>query len=186
MKKQILAVCILLLGATATYAQTEKGSIIAGVNGSFSFQSTHSSKSLEFGFNPYALYFVRQNFALGLSIENNFSMFKAKSETYNRKVQHYELLFTPEMRKYFGSGKLKPFIGLSTGFIFNRYSDSEWHPKGNEFEFYLAPEAGLTWWLNDRVFIDLKAKYDLINTNYRTGDFNKIGINVGIGFKLGK
>ena len=32
----------------------------------------------------------------------------------------------------------------------------------------------------------LKAKYDLINTNYRTGDNNKIGINVGIGFKLGK
>ncbi|MDO8896846.1 MAG: hypothetical protein Q7V19_04290 [Bacteroidales bacterium] len=185
MKKQILLSCILLIGATASYAQIEKGSTIGGMNGNFSFQSTHSANSLNFGFNPYALYFVKENFALGLSIENNFSMFKTKTASYNREVKTFELLITPEMRKYFGTGKLMPFIGLSTGLHFYQFYHSDPHPKGNPYNFYLAPEAGLSWWLNDKVFIDLKAKYDLINTNRGSGN-HTINVNIGIGFKLGK
>lgn len=186
MKKQILAAGLLLIVATASFAQIEKGSFVAGVNGNFVLDKNSSRTIGSMALNPWALYFVKDNLALGISVENSL-LFSRNIESNNFSATSFELLLTPELRKYFGEKKLKPFIGISTGlrYSFHKYGDELSITKFSSPDFYLAPEAGLSWWLNDRVFLDVKLSYDL-SEKISGSNWNRLNMNVGIGIKLGK
>jgi hypothetical protein len=100
------------------------------------------------------------------------------------KYTSYNLLVTPEIRKYFGSGSLLPYVGLSTGVSYNYLNaDYPGFDALTNVDFYLAPVAGFSWWLNDKVFLDLQAKYGLVNQRQSGGPLN---ISIDVGFKLGR
>ncbi len=186
MKKQILAAGLLIIVATASFAQNEKGSIVAGVNGNIMLDKNSSRTIGSIALNPWALYFVKDNLALGISVENSL-LFSRNKDSNQNNVTSYKLLIAPELRKYFGEKKLKPFIGISTGlrYSFYKYGDESSKTTFSSPDFYLAPEAGLSWWLNDRVFLDVKLSYDL-SEKISGSNWNTLNMNVGIGIKLGK
>ncbi len=178
----IVAACILLGIATVSQAQIEKGNFIGGINGNFSYNHLHGRNSTMFGLNAYGLYALENNLATGLSIESAFSF--SKLNVPGSSHTSYGFVFTPELRKYFGSGSVTPYVGLASGFVYN-YFDSEipGFVGFKDFDFQLAPLAGISFWINEKVFFDIKAKYDLISPSQPGSPLN---INFGIGFRIGK
>jgi hypothetical protein len=182
MRKMIFAACILLGFATASNAQIEKGSILGGINGNFSFTSYHERTTTALRLNAYSLYALQNNFAAGLGIDNTFSFRGTKDDSDFYAM--YSLLVAPEIRKYFGSNRLIPYIGLASGLSYDYFdADLPGVAAFKNYDFYLAPVAGLSYWLNDKVFLDFKASYDLVNPS-QPG--NPLNINFGIGIRLGK
>ena len=193
MKKLILSIVFITLVAITSFAQLEKGSWIGGVSGNVNFNFRPSdTKYFSVNLTPYAMYLVSKNFAAGLNLDYNYdfvkyySFFQTESELV--KYSTNSLLFAPVVRKYFGNGKYRPYIGLTSGLAMYQtisFSAPSWDvSKSTNFGFFLNPEAGISYWLNDKVFFDLKASYDLINYN-RHGDYHTVDLKIGIGINLG-
>jgi hypothetical protein len=196
MKKLFLSFAFLALITISSFAQLEKGSIIGGVNGNFSLSTnTPEIKLISWSFDPYAMYLVRNNLALGLSLDNSFqfgdSHYSYENEHSRQTI--YNVKFAPTIRNYFGSGKFRPYIGVKTGLALYYYknnfsSDSySYIDKSSHLAVFLNPEVGVSYWLNDKVFFDLKASYDLLNS-YKDANygFKSFDVKLGIGIKLGK
>jgi len=186
MRTIILSLFILFLGVTNVSAQLEKGQIIGGVSGNISAAKTSTNDYFGIGLtlNPYALYLIEKNMALGLSFEDQLGYARFNHSDGRRQfTRTNNLRVGPEFRKYFGVSKLMPFAGLSTGLVFQHIKSSEMPDGSNNFGFFLAPEAGFSWWLNDRTYFDFKARYDLINSNYPK-HYRSLNVNFGIGFKI--
>ncbi|MBE0661541.1 MAG: hypothetical protein IH597_03650 [Bacteroidales bacterium] len=188
MRKFTLALFIICLGTTKLMAQLEKGEVIGGVIGNVngSFSTTNDYFGVGLRLNPYALYLVEKNMAIGLSFEDEFGYARFNHSDGQRQVtRSNNLLLTPEIRKYFGSSKLMPFAGLSTGLTIRHSVSNEWLETSVNTGFFLAPEAGFSWWLSDRTYLDVKGRYNLIDTNYPK-HYRSFDINLGIGFKIFK
>jgi hypothetical protein len=188
MRKLTLALFILCLTTTNLLAQLEKGEVIGGVIGNTNgyFSSSNDYFGIGLRINPYALYLVEKNIALGLSLEDEFGYARfADSDGQRQVIRSNNLLLTPEIRKYFGSSKLMPFAGLSTGLSIRHSVSIEWPETSVNTGFFLAPEAGFSWWLSERTYLDVKGRYNLINTNYPK-HYRTFDINLGIGFKIFK
>jgi hypothetical protein len=186
MRTIILSFFIFTLGVTEVSAQLEKGQLIGGVSGNLkgTFSSSNDYFGIGFRLNPYALYLIEKNMALGLSFEDELGYARYNNSDGRRQlIRNNNLRLGPEFRKYFGTSKLMPFAGLSTGLVFQHNKHSEWSNVSNNFGFFLAPEAGFSFWLNDKTYFDFKARYDLINTNYPK-HYRSLNVNFGIGFKI--
>jgi hypothetical protein len=185
MRTIILSLFILTLGVAEVSAQLEKGQIIGGVNGNLNgVVSKNTYAGFELNINPYALYLIKKNIAVGLSLEDDFGHARfIHSDGRHQFTRTNNLRVAPEFRKYFGTSKLMPFAGLSTGLAFQHRTSSEFPKNSNNLGFFLAPEAGLSWWLNDRTFFDFKVRYDLINNHYPK-HIRSFNVNFGIGFKI--
>ena len=193
MKKQFLSIAFIMLLTLTSFAQLEKGSWIGGVSGNvgFSFNSSEN-RFFSLSLNPYAMYLVSKNFAVGINLDYRYSFVKAYSyfqaESEIIKYSSNSLLFAPVVRKYFGNSKYRPYIGFTTGLSINQtpgfVPTSSDVTISTDFGYILNPEVGISYWLNDKVFFDLKASYDLIKHN-RIGDYRTVDLKIGIGIKLG-
>ncbi len=196
MKKLSLFFALLVLITIPSLAQLEKGSWIGGVNGNLSFMSNlHENRIILLNFNPYTMYLVRNNFALGLNLENELGFGKSQYSTgnTNSKQTMYNVKLAPTLRKYFYSSKLRPYIGLSTGMALyykkDYYSSDTYNnnTKTTKLAFILTPDAGVSYWLNEKVFFDLNVSYDLYNS-YKDANYGykTLDLKLGIGIKIGK
>jgi outer membrane protein W len=172
----------------------EKGSWIGGVNGNLSIAGRSSgTQYLSWSFNPYAMYLVSKNFAVGVDMDNGFTYYKGNyqdgSESYSMHGTTYSLQLTPTVRKYFGNGSVRPYVGLSTGVLMEHmrgYSSYDEHTTTETgFSYYLAPQVGVSWWVNDKVFLDMKASYNLMDSYFGSG-YHTFDLKIGVGFKIGK
>jgi len=112
MKKIVLSIAFITLLTFTSLAQLEKGSWIGGVSGNvdFTFLKSSSNRSFSCNFNPYAMYLVSKNFAVGLNLDYRYVYAK-----YSFEYSTHEFLLAPVIHKYFGNSKYWPFIGLATG-----------------------------------------------------------------------
>jgi len=183
--------------STSLIAQMEKGSLIGGISGNLSYGKHYSDfKVLDLSMNPYVLYMVRNNFAIGVDFNNRFTFAKKGRSApgsfwVNQRI--YSITLAPVVRKYFGSGKLKPYAGVTTGLsLYNDYYKSETIEysnthKSTKLAAFINPEIGACYWLNDKVFFDAKASYNGLNTyEEANGGFKTIDLKFGIGIKFGK
>jgi hypothetical protein len=73
------------------------------------------------------------------------------------------LKFAPVVRKCFGSCMYRPYLGVVTGWEMNHSkTNSTTEPKVSksiDFGFYITPEAGISFWLNDKGFLNLNASH---------------------------
>lgn len=193
MKTLFLSIAFIALLTLASFAQLEKGTWIGGVSGNVAFSFKPSdTKFFSLNLNPYALYLVSKNFAVGLNLDYTLdfvkysSAFQAGSEP--AKYSSNNLLFAPVVRKYFCSSKYRPYVGIATGLEIYQpisFAAPDWDvTKSTDFGFFLNPEAGISYWLNEKVFFDLKASYALINSG-RLEDYHTVDLKIGIGVKLG-
>lgn len=194
MKKLFLSFAFLVLITISSIAQLEKGSWIGGVNGNLSIAGRSSgTQYLSWSFNPYAMYLVSKNFAVGVDMDNGFTYYKGNyqdgSESYSMHGTTYSLQLTPTVRKYFGNGSVRTYVGLSTGVLMEHmrgYSSYDEHTTTETgFSYYLAPQVGVSWWVNDKVFLDMKASYNLMDSYFGSG-YHTFDLKIGVGFKIGK
>jgi hypothetical protein len=194
MKTFFVTIAFLVILSVSALAQFEKGTWIGGVNGNLNVTGRSSGTQLiSWSFNPYAMYLVSKNLAVGIVMDNGFTHYRGEyqigTETNSQKGFNYSLQLAPTVRKYFGNGMFRPFVGLTTGLSlfhsrgYSSYEDSK--TKETEFNYVLAPEAGVSWWLNEKVFLDIKASYNLIDSYYSNG-YHTFDIKIGVGFKIGK
>ena len=194
MKKLFLSFTFLTLITVSSLAQLEKGSYIGGVYGNFSIMGRSSgTQYLSWGFNPYAMCLVGNNLAIGMDMDNRFTYFKSTyqdgSGNYSMLGSSYNLQLAPIVRKYFGNGQVRPYAGLSIGVIMehmHNYSSFETQTTTETgFSYHLAPQVGVSWWINDKVFLDLKASYNLMDTYFGSG-YHTFDVKIGAGFRIGR
>lgn len=74
MNNLLLAISFLFVLTTSLFAQLEKGSWIGGVTGSFGLGGrSSSSRIITWSFNPYAMYLISKNLAVGIDMDNVFT-----------------------------------------------------------------------------------------------------------------
>jgi hypothetical protein len=195
MKKQFLSIALIAFLSFTSFAQLEKGSWIGGVSGSvdFSFRKSSSNRAFFCSLNPYAMYLVSNNFAVGLNLDYsyNFSKYNYTSQTGSELIKYSTntIMFAPVVRKYFGNSRYRPYLGITTGLAIHQTNSfvptSPDVSKSTNFGYFLSPEAGISYWLNDKVFFDVKASYDLINYNLN-GAYHAVDLKIGVGIKIGK
>lgn len=165
--------------ATATYAQTEKGSFFVGSDfgASFSSQNTvvrndgnkvSESDISTFKIAPNANYFIIDNLAVGLGLEYQHTKEK------NSPAQN-EFIIAPNAHYFFPlEGKLKPFAGVKIGYGSNSFGD-------NDSQKYRGLVAGLrggvAYFFNEGFALTGYAGYDY--RSYVNKQNEKVKVNTG-------
>jgi|GEM_PF-2130918 len=189
MKTIFTLIALILLVTYSAFAQLDKGYWIGDLSGEFGTNGRSSSNKItSFSLNPQAMKLISKNTALGISLD--FQFFKAKyynmgsvapSETTVSRYSSFEL--GPVVRKYFGNKLVKPFVELGTGIKIGRYYgiNNPYSADHTTFDHYLKPSVGLSWWMHDKISLNLSAEYNILN--FSNSYFE--GFKLGVSFKLG-
>jgi outer membrane protein W len=130
--KHFISIILYLLLAQHMYPQTQKGHWLVGVNvgsGTVSHENakiTYSSsgnntendtKSFNLAAGPTALYFIKDNLAIGATIGIAYKVYKNEQNGVMNKSHLFPLSFNPEVRKYFGKPGAKglPWVSVFGG-----------------------------------------------------------------------
>jgi hypothetical protein len=185
--KTFITTCIFaFLISFSSFAQLGKGYWLGSVEGSLAVTGSRAYWTINM--NPQLMKLVHKNLAVGLGAD--FSYFKSNSTYFNGTTNlgpnsDFNLEIGPVARKYFGNSKLKPYVELGTGILMYKWNYENAENSGmNEthYKYYLNPTIGLSYWMNDRVSINLSTGYDILNFK----EVNSTGIKIGVSFKLGK
>ncbi|MDO4228426.1 MAG: outer membrane beta-barrel protein [Capnocytophaga sp.] len=189
--KKILFILTLVF-ATATYAQTEKGSFFVGSDFGLSFSSgktvTRSDgnkvgdvKTSTFKINPNANYFIIDNLAVGLGLE--YTNAKTKSSGTTTTSNYFAI--APNAHYFFPlGGDVVPFVGAKVGFGSLSEGDSDTLKyRGLVF----GGKAGVAYFLNEGFALTGFLDYDHKSLKQKQNESIKqnIGVfSVGVGVAL--
>jgi hypothetical protein len=189
MKNLLLCAILGLFITSETSAQLIKGDFVAGIQGNLKYQATKSGSYKGLGLNVenHGLYFVGNNLGIGYVIDFEHSQYKMSNNSLSdlaSKNITSQLETGVVLRKYFGSKQLMPFVQLSTGLQYYRtknFYDGVPSNPYDDYDFFLKPAIGATYWLNDKVGLNAMMDYNLINSNV-----NELNFKLGISVKLSK
>lgn len=164
--RKLLLVLLTIVTLNA-YAQTDKGTIMAG--GQISFSTTKNASN--FKLNPNFGYFVGDNLALGGNLNFDF----AKQGT----VSANEFGIGPFVRYYFGKSDAKPFVVFNGDYLTQTIKTSTDKISTSGYGFLLG--LGFAAFLNRNVAVEGIAGY-----NYK--DYTNVegagGFSLSLGFQL--
>lgn len=192
------ALLLLTLFAYSALAQTEKGKLLVGASTILNAGviehsrvrdkvTTLSERITHFSLTPHAGYFIKNNLALGAELSVSFS--NTKDYDYNDELRKSTIAFSPFVRYYFGTKKVRPLVHVSGGI--GSYKDNyiasspEYNYESTSTLFCYSIGAGAGVFPTDRVSIDLELGYggisSKINEDVR-GRQNAFGLNAGFSF----
>lgn len=185
MKNQVLTFALMVIMLPFASAQITKGSVVGGINGNLNLEgsSSGSFRSAALNTDLYGLYFIGNNFGLGLESGMYYSRVRMKGFTGSYNDRALILEIGPVARKYFGSGKLTPYLHLGTGVGISsvRYNNNGVSEKpASNVGFYIRPAVGLTYWLNNRVGIDATIGKNILEKHHHSLQ-GKLGVSVRLG-----
>ena len=190
-----IALCCMSLNA---FAQTEKGKFLVGASTLLNAGviehsrvrdkvTTLSERITHFSLTPHAGYFIKDNLALGAELSVSFS--NTKDYDYNVELRESTIAFSPFVRYYFGTKKVRPLVHVSGGI--GSYKDNyiasspQYNRESTSTLFCYSIGAGAGVFLTDRISIDLELGYggisSKINEDVR-GRQNAFGLNAGFSF----
>jgi outer membrane protein len=193
---QLLPIIIFCIGLNS-FAQTEKGKYIVGATTTLNAGVIEHSRVIDnittlseritlFSLAPHAGYFIKDNLALG--IELGVSVSNTKDYDYDSEIRETITAFSPFVRYYFGTKKIRPFVHISGGI--GSYKESylasfsEYNSKSTSTIVTYSLGAGAGFFLNDKVSIDLELGYGRASS--KNDDFkgiqNAFGLNAGFSF----
>ncbi|SOD77943.1 outer membrane beta-barrel protein [Spirosoma fluviale] len=199
MKAFICTCLILLTSLTVVSAQTEKGRWTVGATvGNFTYYKKDTYRSFSANLTPSAGYFPVNNLEVGTGIPLSLSKSKYANFNGDAKASNVSFGLSPYVRYYFGSSKLKPFVGLAYGYSWTsiRNRDSNQDLKGKGFTSTLTPTVGVAYFINRTVALNASVNY--ISQKYKTANayYNSGGtqievpvsttnyMSLGIGFQI--
>lgn len=190
MKKILLVSLLVLLGVT-THAQFNQGRMMIGGTIGFSADKSkpddsndYVTKSFSYSFAPSFGYFVIDNFAVGLAINNSLEFNKPESSDYVNKWSNSSTEIQPFVRYYlpvriFFHGEYGIGFGrLSTDYIDEEDDDDSYTPS------HWSLAAGYAIMLNDHVAIEPMIGYK--SSTMKNGDYKSInsGLFLQAGFQV--
>lgn len=194
MKTFYLATAMLICTFAAT-AQTEKGTVningLFGSNGGGMYQSNDAFNRFSLNLGAGTGYFVKNNWEVGAGLQFGTTKMKFKSP-YNigpgsmdlNSIYKYNVnLYS---KYYFGTGSVKPFAVVSTGYNldYSKQQTGGMESKGKSLYFNSGGGAGLAWFPSRKVGLFTQLTYDHIYSDLLDqGSFN---LNFGVQINLGK
>lgn len=194
MKTFYLATVMLICTFAAT-AQTEKRTVningLFGSNGGGVYQSNDAANDFKLNLGVGTGYFIKNNWEIGAGIQFGATRTKSKPPyntvpgiTEQNALYKYNLnLYS---KYYFGTGSVKPFAVVSTGYnlVYSKQKTAGNEFKGNSNYFNSGGGAGLAWFPSRKVGLFTQLTYDHIyNDQLDQGSFN---LNFGVQINLGK
>ena len=200
MASRLLSIfCFLfILTGYHSQSQTEKGKRLVGATTALNAGiiehsrvqdnvSALSERITRFSFTPYAGYFIKDNLALGVKL--SVSLSNIKDYDYDSELKESSVVFAPFLQYYFNAKKLRPFVHASVGigsFKDNYISSlSDYNNESTTTLFTYSLGAGVGFFLNDMVSIDLELGYGIISSKIDEdlkGKQNAFGLNAGFSF----
>ncbi len=193
MRTCLMTIVFFVVLTAAGFAQLEKGTWIGGINGSLGLSGFSSNNySIKWSFDPYAMYLVSKNFAVGFEFDNKHGYICYRhnydaDHVFSLEMKSYFLQPALTARKYFGTRRFRPYIGISTGMVLfhedYHYFDHMDNYYRSSFSYFIAPQIGASWWIKDKLYLDMNARFNYSITNNLPGYFD---FKIGAGFKIGK
>jgi len=186
MKILVSTIAFAILISLNSYGQLAKGYWIGSISGSLTTGKDSQFKTFTLILNPEAMILVSNKLAVG----GNFSYGLFSMNKYENgdglgtfKIRETYLEIGPVARNYFGNFELKPFVDLGIGLRMNRRwtDNSQFEAYGPTWDFYARPAAGIAWWINDKVSLNLSTSYTFLN--FKEADFD--GVKIGVSFIFG-
>lgn len=167
-------------------AQLEKGTFLANIEGTMSYMGGRNApyRSVSYRISPQPMWLVRNNLALGMKIDYGYSSWRSNpnySGTLTAEFsnsRYYSLETGPLVRKYFGSRAIKPYIQLGGGFAVQWQHNKALDVTTRNSSMYFEPRAGVSWWLNDKVSVDLSGGYRFSNSSRYNYSLARLGITI--------
>lgn len=194
MKKAILA-SLLAIAACTVFAQTERGKIFLSGSSNASLGWTGykydsgNTDAISFNIAPAIGIFVVKGLVIGAELPLSFYHYKND----NAKENGFDLGVGPFARYYFGSGKIKPLVGLKENILYNHYKYSytgdysDYEETSDEISLSSQLFGGIAYFPNERVaFEALMNLYSLTPISQKSSStYNgRVGLNVGIGVSV--
>jgi len=192
---------LLLFISTSLVAQTEKGKFILGASSNFNFTRLKIDDDITANvlFNLETGLFVKDNFAIGLTIPYNLNKTIDESSDYDQTNR--SVAFAPTIYYYLGSSKTRPYIVGLAGYGKNKSKykrldfsgfDKDNISKNDIFLYELG--AGVSNFINDFISIDLYFGYSNLvlfeENEFSFNFFNSSetittsGFGLSVGFRL--
>lgn len=161
----MIVLCILL--ASTAFAQTEKGTIMAG--GQLALRT--ASNASNFRLNPNFGYFFKDNFAFGGNLNLDFSkQGSLSSNTFG---------IGPFMRYYFGKSQAKPFAVVNANYLTQTVKTGSTSVNSSGFGFLFG--LGFAAFLNRNIAVEGITGYDYSKYSSTAGAG---GFSLSLGFQL--
>lgn len=171
---------VLLFATNSLFAQTQKGSWMAGGSGSF-FGSMNSGNLDNAGLSlsPKLGYFLANNFVMGLDLRYGYIGSKTSYSTSN----NYLFSISPFIRYYVGKSKFKGFIEGEMGYGISETKISNTTPVVSNYKYkddklLLGISLGASYFFSERVSIEGSFRFShpsggtFLENNYRNLQFN--------------
>ena len=194
MKTFYLTTALFICTFAAT-AQTEKGTLningLFGSNGGGMYQSNDAFNEFRLNLGAGTGYFVKNNWEIGAGVQFGATKIKFKppfnsgpGSTELKSIYKYNANIYSKY--YFGTGSVKPFAVVSTGYNldYSKQRTAGIESKGISKYFNSGGGAGLSWFPSKKLGLFTQLTYDHIyNDMLDQGSFN---INFGVQINLGK
>lgn len=183
MKKAILTFAVVMLGLSVTFAQTEKGSRLAGVHVGNIVIPTSGNSTTIIGLQPAYGWFVSDGLVVGAGIPFFHINSGGSSIT--------QIGLAPFLRYYIGPSQVKPYFGGSVGVINTSVSGVG---SASSTDALYGITGGIAFFINRSVSFDLALTYtggdtgtvsSLVggNANTLTPNIPK-SLNINLGFQV--
>lgn len=203
MKKLLLALSVLTSSLSVATAQTEKGRWTVGVSvGNLNYQNRGNGiTSFSADLGPSAGYFVANNLLVGTGIDLSLSTSNSTALNFATKSVTTRIGLSPFIRYYLGASSLKPYIGASYRYTYDkyRYTTRIGDVTGPGYSTAFVPTAGIAYFVNRTVALNAGLNYNILTTKnsfldyaalsrsvlaVRESKFDYKSLSLSIGFQL--
>lgn len=158
----------------------KKGNFLLGGYANFSYQ-TQEEESYQVGISPSIGFFVANNVSIGLRPTFGYYRNNSGDQTFQQRT----IGAGPFIKCYFNSGFL---VELDSYFLWGKNMSEHGIFGSSEREFkqiMLSPGIGYAFFINNKVSIETKLIYNIVNYSYENDDSeNYQSLLLGLGFQI--
>lgn len=181
MKKLLLSLLI-LLSISSVFAQTEQGKFLVGASSNLNFVTNSSrdffdgedvnrvSKANTYQISPVIGYFVADNISIGLALNLSGASTKFTSDFGENESKNNSFSISPFFKYYFTEGNFKPFFGGGVGLGTGKFERITNGFESKSLSVFFNLNAGVAYFINDKVSIELGLNYQRTGTSPNNGD----------------
>lgn len=184
----IFAMAVLFLHTTELFSQTEKGDWLAGGGGSLFFLKDNTSTQSSFTLSPRVGYFVRNNFALGLSMPVGYSNSWLRNSFDDYGFNNFSWGLGLFGRYYFLPNKTKLFLQGEYGItrLATRMPANSFPFKYSENKAFYRLGVGAVHFITPNVGVEAILDYRKQNVEFLNSERKGWNIEIGLFSYLGR
>ncbi len=199
MKTIVFTLALVLSGFLVVMAQTEKGRWTVGAQvGNFQYSTQNGYNSFSGSLSPSAGYFLANNLLIGAGVPLSLTTNKFSNPSGDVLYKSTEIGLSPYVRYYVGSGKLKPYVGVSYAYSMTRQrTDMDYQTlKTSGFTSSVIPTVGIAYFINRSVALNAGLNYvwsrfgngtqayDVSGNPIEKATYTSKYLSLGIGFQI--